>query len=202
MQHDRMGMGFLGVLGVLMLTASATTDIDATVAAAVNGVASTGVDSVGVYGETNASAGAGIEGIATSATGTNYGVYGAAASAAGYGLFTPNNARVLGTLYTGAVEATGVAATSLTGSLDASWISGTLSDSRLGTNVALLSDAQTFTGAKAFTSTDNVFTGVMQFAATIDACTAGNEGTVRYSTVAKQLELCNGNSWLAISAAP
>ena len=202
MQREGIGMGFLGVLGVLMLTASATTDVDATVAAAVHGVASTGADSIGVYGETNASAGAGIEGIATSATGTNYGVYGAAASADGYGLYTPNNARVLGTLYAGAVEATGIAATSLTGSLHASWISGTLSDGQLGTNVALLSGAQSFTGAKAFTSTANMFTGVMQFAGNIDACTAGNEGTVRYNNAARQLELCNGIAWLAMSAAP
>ncbi|MBL9001296.1 MAG: hypothetical protein JNK25_09190 [Phycisphaerae bacterium] len=47
----------------------------------------------------------------------------------------------------------------LTG-LNASGITtGTLSDSRLSSNVALLSTAQTFTGAKTFTNASNAFTG-------------------------------------------
>ena len=57
-----------------------------------------------VKGElTNADTGIGVIGINTTASGTTKGVEGRVSSASGYGLFTPDNARVHGWLETGRV---------------------------------------------------------------------------------------------------
>lgn len=57
--------------------------------------------SVGVLGETYSNIGIAVKGKATTATGINYGVYGTAVSASGFGLYTPDNAAVVGKMAIG-----------------------------------------------------------------------------------------------------
>ena len=117
----------------------------------------------GVQGLSGSTSGKAVHGVAYALTGTTYGVYGESLSPDGFGLYTPNNARVDGALGVGgtltanALTAGTITGTSFVGSgalltgLSASFVSsGTLSDARLSTNVMLASSNQTITGTKTF----------------------------------------------------
>jgi hypothetical protein len=68
----------------------------------VYGLASRGGGkNIGVFGESKSNQGKGVIGFASKASGTTYGVYGRANSPDGWGLYTPNNAKVVGTMVAG-----------------------------------------------------------------------------------------------------
>ena len=76
-----------------------------------------------VYGLNDQTTGKGVWGSAAGTSGVNYGVYGSTSSSGGYGLYTPNNAKVDGTLTVG----TNITLNGATGNVAASSFTGNAS---------------------------------------------------------------------------